>query len=196
MQVLWERAGWGMAAAGKPASAAWLADYPAPPALALLRAAGWRVDETRSPEHFPQLAAAVKVINDYEGARTHRGLWERHGDAIGHKLAALVAGGLEIPEERYMAARECVKIGKQEMSEMFRRYPVVLSPAAPGPAPVGLASTGDPRMNAPWTGLGVPAITVPLPGEFPPLGLQIAAEAGQDDMLLAAAVQVESCFTR
>jgi Asp-tRNA(Asn)/Glu-tRNA(Gln) amidotransferase A subunit family amidase len=195
MQVLWERGGWGRTTAPPPAAAAWLNDYPAPPALALLRAAGWRVDELPSPTHFPDLAAAVAVMNAYEGARTCRGLWERHGDAVGQKLAALVAEGIRMPEERYLAARECVKIGKQEMSQMFRQYPVVLSPAAPGCAPRGLASTGDPRMNAPWTGLGVPAITVPLPGANPPLGLQIAAEAGHDDLLLAAAVQVESCFT-
>ena len=107
-----------------------------------------------------------------------------------------MASGLRIPEERYAAARHSVTIGKRKMSELFQEYPMLLSPAAPGPAPLGLASTGDPRFNAPWTGLGVPAVSIPLPGVFPPEGLQIAAAAGADDLLLAAAVEVESCFAR
>ena len=36
-------------------------------------------------------------------------------------------------------------------------------PAATGPAPLGLAFTGDSRMNAPWTAVGTPAISIPIP---------------------------------
>ncbi|HWQ53801.1 MAG TPA: amidase [Bryobacteraceae bacterium] len=195
MQVLWERAGWG-SRVPPPRRAAWFACYDAPDALHRLRAAGWGIDVIDTPPEFAALLAAVRLINDYEGARTHRALWERHGAAIGLKLAAMVESGLSIPEERYRAALDCVKIGKQKMAVLFRHYPVVMTPAAPGPAPEGLASTGDSRMNAPWTGLGVPAITVPLPVEGPPLGLQMTVGAGEDDLLLAAAVEVEHCFTR
>ena len=77
------------------------------------------------------------------------------------------------------------------MAEVFRQAPVILTPAATGPAPLGLASTGDPRMNAPWTALGVPAISVPLPvGDGLPLGLQLTAGAGRDAMLFAVAAAV------
>ena len=196
MRLLWTLAGWGMEVPPPPRRAAWLAEHEPPAALGLLRAAGWRVDSIAPPPEFGALAGAVATINDYEGARTHRALWERHGEAVGAKLAALVASGLRIPEERYAAARHSVTIGKRKMSELFQEYPMLLSPAAPGPAPLGLASTGDPRFNAPWTGLGVPAVSIPLPGVFPPEGLQIAAAAGADDLLLAAAVEVESCFAR
>ena len=77
------------------------------------------------------------------------------------------------------------------MAACFAEYPVVLSPAATGPAPLGLESTGDPRMNAPWTALGVPAISVPMPVEGPPVGLQMTAATGQDAELLGIAVEVE-----
>ena len=195
MQLLWRLAGWG-GVVQPPAAAAWLNPYPPPPALQLLRAAGWRIETVDPPASFSQLADAVAVINEYEGARTHRELWERHGDAIGPKLAALVESGLRMPEERALAARQVLSDAKREMAELFRRYPVLMTPAAPGPAPEGLASTGDPRLNSPWTGLGAPALTVPLPGSFPPLGLQMAAAPGHDDLLLAAAVEVERCFAR
>ena len=194
MQCLWVRAGWGAAAVPPPARAAWFAGDRVPAAVARLRAAGWRIDVVEPPAGFRALAAAVRAINDYEGARTHRDLALRHGAAIGARLAELVRTGLAMPEERYLEARDCVTIGKQKMSELFREYPVVLTPAAPGPAPLGLESTGDPRMNASWTGLGVPAIAVPLPRVYPPRGLQMTAPAGADDLLLAAAVEVASCW--
>jgi Asp-tRNA(Asn)/Glu-tRNA(Gln) amidotransferase A subunit family amidase len=48
-------------------------------------------------------------------------------------------------------------------------------------------------MNAPWTALGVPAMTIPM-GEADglPLGLQVVADRGEDLRVLHAAVRVES----
>ncbi|MFL5257847.1 MAG: hypothetical protein ACJ8AI_34205, partial [Rhodopila sp.] len=41
------------------------------------------------------------------------------------------------------------------------------------PCPEGLSYTGDAKMNAPWTALGTPAISIPMPvGDALPLGLQ------------------------
>ena len=61
-----------------------------------------------------------------------------------------------------------------------------------GPGPEGLASTGDSRLNGPWTALGTPAITIPMPvGSALPLGLQMTADHGQDAGLLHAAIRLE-----
>jgi amidase len=57
---------------------------------------------------------------------------------------------------------------------------------------LGLASTGNPRMNAPWTALGTPAISIPMPvSSGLPLGLQLTADHGQDARLLRTAVRVQ-----
>ena len=57
----------------------------------------------------------------------------------------------------------------------------------------GLASTGDPRMNAPWTALGTPAISVPMPvSNGLPLGLQLSAEHGKEARLLRTAVRLQT----
>jgi amidase len=56
---------------------------------------------------------------------------------------------------------------------------------------VGLTLTGDARMNSPWTALGTPAITIPMPvaGALP-LGLQLTAEHGQDARLIRTAIRL------
>jgi Asp-tRNA(Asn)/Glu-tRNA(Gln) amidotransferase A subunit family amidase len=84
---------------------------------------------------------------------------------------------------------------RAEISALFWDYPVILTPAA-GPAPAGYATTGDPSANAPWTALGVPAISVPLPVEGAPLGIQLTAAWGRDDALVAVAAQLESLLAR
>ena len=184
MGVLWERLGFPVDRehpwrVGVPAS---LGGQPVP---------GFAVDRIELPPVFDQLLPAARLINDYEGARTHEERWKEHGERIGARLAQLVREGLAIPAEKYQAALATVAQAKREMAEVFRHAPVILTPAATGPAPLGLASTGDPRMNAPWTALGVPAISVPLPvGDGPPLGLQLTADAGRDAMLLAVAAAV------
>ena len=51
-------------------------------------------------------------------------------------------------------------------------------------------------MNAPWTALGTPAISIPMPiSSSLPLGLQLTAEPGQDARLLRAAVRVQGLLT-
>ena len=164
--------------------------------MALLRGRGLRADPIDLPFDLDQLTAASRLINCYEGARTLRSVWEQHGEAMGAKLAALIRQGLATPAAEYEAACDTVRRAKQLISETFARTPILATPAAPGPPPLGLDSTGDPKMNAPWTALGVPAISVPIPvGDQPPLGLQLLAAAGQDSSLLEIAVLVADALS-
>jgi Asp-tRNA(Asn)/Glu-tRNA(Gln) amidotransferase A subunit family amidase len=50
-------------------------------------------------------------------------------------------------------------------------------------------------MNAPWTALGTPAISIPMPTAGLPLGLQLTADHGEDARLLAAAIRVARSLT-
>jgi Asp-tRNA(Asn)/Glu-tRNA(Gln) amidotransferase A subunit family amidase len=144
------------------------------------------------PERFRELGPAVHTIFAYEGARTHEARWREHGGQIGQKLASLIEEGLRISTQDYHTAVIAVVEIKRQMSSVFRHYPVLITPAAPGPAPEGLQSTGDPVMNSPWTALGVPAISVPMPVLGLPLGIQFVSESGTDGPLLALAAEVES----
>jgi Asp-tRNA(Asn)/Glu-tRNA(Gln) amidotransferase A subunit family amidase len=136
------------------------------------------------------LAEAAHVVMCYEGARFHQGRYEEHGKRLAD-LAEMVEWGLALPTARYDDARRHIDACRSTVADVYASTPVILVPAATGPAPKGLASTGDPAMNAPWTALGTPAITIPMPvGSDLPLGLQLTAAHGQDGLLLRVAERV------
>jgi Asp-tRNA(Asn)/Glu-tRNA(Gln) amidotransferase A subunit family amidase len=159
-------------------------------ALKVLRAAGVSVRAVNISGMLERLADAATRVMFYEGARFHEQRFKEYGSRLAD-LADLVREGLQIPLQRYDEARRYIAECKAAMSKMYRTTPVMLVPAATGPAPLGLASTGDPRMNAPWTALGTPAVSIPMPvsGGLP-LGLQLTADHGQDARILRTAVRV------
>ena len=71
---------------------------------------------------------------------------------------------------------------------------VWITPAATGPAPYGLKSTGNSVMSLPWSYAGVPALALPAgrAANSLPLGVQCAARPGADERLLGWAPDVES----
>jgi len=159
-------------------------------ALVMLQQAGVSVRFINIAAMLAKLADAAHVVMAYEAARFHQQRYEEHGDRLAD-LADLVRSGLEIPESRYDGARRHIDACKQKMAELFQYTPVICVPAATGPAPSGLGSTGDPTMNSPWTALGTPAISIPMPvGSDLPLGLQLTAAHGNDALLLRAAERV------
>jgi Asp-tRNA(Asn)/Glu-tRNA(Gln) amidotransferase A subunit family amidase len=137
------------------------------------------------------LAEAAWVIQAYEGARFHEARYRQYGDRL-DMLAGLVREGLEIPVTRYDESRRQVDECRVRVAAIYDRTPVILVPAATGTAPLGLALTGDARMNAPWTALGTPAITIPMPvTDGLPLGLQLTGARGEDPRVIRAGVRVE-----
>jgi hypothetical protein len=102
-----------------------------------------RTEKVSLPSSYSSLLAAARVINDYEGARSHYERWMAFGERIGAKLAALVQRGLAIPQSQYRDSLALIR-GTKAIGE----HQILLTPAAPGVAPEGLASTGDPVMNA------------------------------------------------
>ena len=76
-------------------------------------------------------------------------------------------------------------------ARLMGRYEAAITLAAPGAAPVGLGSTGNPVFNVPASMLGVPALSLPvLSVEGLPLGLQIMGFDGQDAGLFSIAAAV------
>jgi Asp-tRNA(Asn)/Glu-tRNA(Gln) amidotransferase A subunit family amidase len=164
-------------------------------AVSLLRNSGIRIKAIDIAETLKKLDEANDVEMFYEGARFHEACWKEFGDRLDQPLANLVRDGLKIPAVRYDQAKSFLSESRIRFAELFKSCPVILTPAATGPAPLGLSTTGDPRMNAPWTALGTPAISVPMPlANGLPLGLQLTADLGQDSRVLQAALLVHQKF--
>jgi Asp-tRNA(Asn)/Glu-tRNA(Gln) amidotransferase A subunit family amidase len=161
-------------------------------ALSLLRNAGASIRSIDIAGMLAKLSDATDTVTFYEGARFHQQRFKDYGDRLGAELVDLVQKGLQISAERYNETVRYVDSCKPRFTELFKATPVILTPAAVGPAPLGLASTGDPRMNAPWTALGTPAISIPIPvASGLPLGLQLAGDHGQDARVLRTAVRLQ-----
>lgn len=156
--------------------------------LATLRAAGHDVRPVPISPLLATMPRENRIVECYEGARVHEARFREHGDRL-NDVAEMVREGLRIPAARYDAALAFIAECRETVATHFTRTPVILTPAATGPAPLGLASTGDARMNSPWTALGTPAITVPMPvpRDALPLGLQLTSACGTDARLLATA---------
>ena len=160
-------------------------------ALSRLRSSGASLRSVDISGMLAKLSEASITVMFYEGARFHQQRYNEYGDRLA-ELAELVREGLKIPVERYDETKRYIDVCKARFTELFKVTPVILTPAAVGPAPLGLASTGDPRMNAPWTTLGTPAISIPLPVPAGlPLGLQLTADHGQDARVISTAVRLQ-----
>jgi Asp-tRNA(Asn)/Glu-tRNA(Gln) amidotransferase A subunit family amidase len=161
--------------------------------LKILRQAGVKILPVDISAMLKKLDEANDVEMFYEGARYHEPRLKEFGDRLDRPLANLVRDGLKIPAQRYDDAKQYIADSKMRFAEIFKSTPVILTPAATGPAPLGLSNTGDPRLNAPWTALGTPAISIPMRvGRALPLGLQLTADLGQDARVLQAALLLKS----
>jgi Asp-tRNA(Asn)/Glu-tRNA(Gln) amidotransferase A subunit family amidase len=159
-------------------------------ALTALRAAGVAIRPLDIAELLATLHEATMIVMAYEAAQFHEQRFNEYGSRLG-VLADLVSEGLAIPVDNYDDAKRTIAECGAKAAVLFAATPVILVPAATGPAPKGLAWTGDAQMNSPWTALGTPAISIPMPvGEALPLGLQLTGAQGQDATVLRAAVRL------
>ena len=156
---------------------------------------GVQVESVKRPDFFDPLPEALHAVMAYECAREHGEHYRRHGRSVGAKLATLLDEGLTITVEDYRSAVASLECARKQFATWIADHPLLATPAALGPAPLGLGSSGDPRCNAPFTALGVPAISIPIPGASPPMGLQLVAESHGDATLLASAAAFEGMLS-
>jgi aspartyl-tRNA(Asn)/glutamyl-tRNA(Gln) amidotransferase subunit A len=124
--------------------------------------AGHRVRAASAPDPFRGLFDTQFMVAQHEAARIHERLREAPAGAVGPKMLEMIETGLAMSEDAYFDGRRRLAAARARFWETFDRADAILFPAAPGPAPKGLASTGDPKYIAPWTALGGPIVTQPL----------------------------------
>jgi Asp-tRNA(Asn)/Glu-tRNA(Gln) amidotransferase A subunit family amidase len=165
-------------------------------AIMTLRAAGAVLEELEFPELDQANWNAINTILASEGALIFEGLVERHPDRTSEKLKELVRSGKAIGATDYLAAKASQGALRWGFTNDLSGFDAVVTLPAFGEAPVGLGYTGDAEYCAPWTLLGVPALS--LPAGFGkhrlPLGIQIVGGYREDLRTLRVAKWVENAL--
>ena len=148
--------------------------------------------------NFADIVDHHKLIVAAEAALTHAQWYAMYGDLYHPKTVALIEEGQAVSDGALAEALA----GRFELREALHSAMITegidlwLSPSAVGAAPRGLANTGDPVMNLPWSFAGLPSLTLPsgLSNNGLPLGLQVTGDFYQDELLLAWAPLLEKAL--
>ncbi len=143
---------------------------------------------------FEEIAERHNALVAAEAAMVHREWFGTYPESYHEKTAELIRRGQVIDSDFLDVCRD----GRKQlraiiMNEMEQNgFSVLLAPAAVGSAPQGLASTGDPVMNLPWTYAGLPALSIPsgVSRGGLPMGLQLVGPWMGDEAFLAQARRV------
>jgi Asp-tRNA(Asn)/Glu-tRNA(Gln) amidotransferase A subunit family amidase len=182
---------------------------PLPPHLAFVKGPAWERADEATREAFAELAEALgERITEVElpaaaaeAADWHRTImeaemaanldleWQRGRERLSQPLRSLIERGQAIPALEYQRSLARIPLLNAALADLFERYDAFVTPAAPGAAPKGLDSTGDPAFCSLWTLCGTPAVSLPLMrGEDGlPLGVQLVGARGDDARLLRTA---------
>lgn len=159
-------------------------------------ALGARVVDLTLPEPLVEAWRNHGTIQDFEARQALAWEYATHRDALTPVLGAQLDAAHGLTAEAYDEARRHAHRGRRVLKDVFAEVDVILTFSAPGRAPAGLGTTGEPRFNRLWTLMGVPCVNLPVPGAGLPLGVQVIAQFGDDRRALAAAGMIERGFGR
>jgi Asp-tRNA(Asn)/Glu-tRNA(Gln) amidotransferase A subunit family amidase len=183
---------------------------PLAPMFALVKTPMWERADSDTKEGFAELAAHLDgQVEEVELFPSAIEAWELHqiimsaemalnleheytvaSEQLSEKLRQQIEHGRQVRAFEYQRALARIAPIHESFLELFQqRYDAILTPAAPGPAPKGLASTGDPSFCTLWTLCGMPAISLPLLESVDglPLAVQLVGPRYGDARLLRTA---------
>jgi Asp-tRNA(Asn)/Glu-tRNA(Gln) amidotransferase A subunit family amidase len=156
----------------------------------LIEDLGDRVEEI---ELFPSATEAWeshRTIMEAEMALNLAQEWKQGRARMSESLREQLERGRKVLALDYQRALSRIGPIHDSLLELFeQRYDAILTPSAPGAAPKGLASTGDPSFCTLWTFCGMPAVSLPLLQSVNglPLGVQVVGPRDGDARLLRTA---------
>lgn len=154
-----------------------------------LSQAGAQITEFEAPAFFTDLDAARPIINNVERAQSGAWEWHNHRPQLSKQMVECIEKGLVISPADYLDAVRLCERSRVEMDAAFQGIDALLTLAASGEAPEGLASTGDATFQSLWTMLHVPTITLPThkgPKGLP-VGIQLVGRRYHDNHLFHVA---------
>lgn len=158
-------------------------------ALPRLSAAGATAARVDFDGDFARLAELQVAVSSFEFYRALSYERTRFPELISESLMGRILAGGRVSRAQYEEAMTIIERCRTALDDVFREHDVLVAPSAPGEAPPGLASTGDPVFGLMWTALHAPCVTVPVftgPAGLP-LGLQVIGKRGEDARTLLCA---------
>src|SRR3954453_16700604 len=158
--------------------------------------AGASVRALKLPEIIAEAWRIHPTVQDFEPQLAFAWQYHENYDA----MPPLLRGKLDESEgptaAAYDGARGIPDQARAALAGVFNEVDMLLTLSAPGAAPKGLDSTGDPRFNRLWTLMGVPCVNVPayVADGGLPVGVTVIARFGTDAQALAAARFVEEAL--
>ena len=170
----------------------------------IFREGVWLDRRTSARNAIPETATLIPDHDarsrrrSYEAAQSLASEYDRHKARLRPTTIEMIEMGLAITANEYDQARKVCHRARGGIYEVFADTDVILSPSAPGAAPLGLASTGTSTFNRLWTLMGTPCVNVPGLKDATglPLGVQIIGPFGHDKETLEAALFVEAALAR
>ncbi|MDP9095472.1 MAG: amidase family protein, partial [Pseudomonadota bacterium] len=165
-------------------------------AAAALARQGAAVRDFELPAAFAPLEDAHTLVMNAESARSLGWEMTTARSQLSDGLREKMEWGLAQPAPALLDARAVFARLQAGVGAAMEEFDILITPSAPGVAPVGLAWTGDASFNLLWTALHVPCVTVPAgtgAGGMP-LGLQIVAPRFEDRAALAGAAWVQAAL--
>lgn len=155
-----------------------------------LARAGASVSDVELPKDFEGIPDAHRLISGFEFSRNFTWEIEHHWEKISETLRnGRIKDGLSCSYESYLESRALAERCRQRIAPILEQYDVLLTACATGEAPVGLHTTGNPKLALIWTTVHVPAISVPVfrgPNGMP-IGAYLVGKRNRDRELLAFA---------
>ena len=160
--------------------------------------AGATVRALELPESLAEAWRIHSTVQNFEAHQAFAWEYSENYDAMPPLLRARLDESKGITPAAYDAARRVANQARKALAKVFDEFDVLLTFSAPGAAPEGLASTGDPRFNRLWTLMGTPCVNIPafVADGGLPVGVQVIARFGDDAGALRAARFVEEALAR
>jgi Asp-tRNA(Asn)/Glu-tRNA(Gln) amidotransferase A subunit family amidase len=154
--------------------------------LEKLRKAGVTITELRLGDEFSTINDLKERVMRAEGRVAFLHLHKMTPDKLSPGIKARMGRTDDLLLRKALDDAALLRIAFDKAAEPFD---AILTPAATGVAPEGLAYAGDPIFNGLWTLLHVPCLSVPvMTGEKGlPIGLQLVGPRFADARVLAAA---------
>lgn len=172
------------------------ADTPSVVSMAVLEraaAALGQVEILSTPNWWLGLGEAQADVFAWEASAALARERDCHWDQLQPATHAFLERQNGITFERWCAGLGARDAALADLDQLFGNCDILMTQAAPGEAPIGLATTGPAAYNIRWTLLGAPSLSLPA-GLGPsglPVGIQLVARPGEDAKLLAYAAAIE-----